>query len=307
MGRLIMLFVALLVILPRTAYAGSGPSVTPETVWQSWNVDALVILNLCLLGWLYALGLRRLRKRPTRNRSLRGWQATAFYSSLVLIAVVLLSPLDGLSEQLGSAHMVQHMLLMVVAAPLFIYGLPRLVLPLGLIPPWRAKVANVVRSCAADFFTWPWFASLLYAVVLWSWHLPVAYQAALFDPLLHDAQHLSFFLAACLFWKILLDPSNHTAAHPLTAMGVLFFTALHSMVLGVFMSLSPQVWYDVYTARTGAWGLTPLADQQLAGLLMWLPACLVYPAAAALLFGNWLARLHVQQCEPSLLAPPKGA
>jgi putative membrane protein len=280
--------------------ADTGPLATPETIWQSWNFDALVLLNLATLGWLYAVGYWRLRERDSGLRVLTGFHAAALFVSLAVIAFALLSPLDALSEQLGSAHMVQHMLLMVVAAPLLIAARPQVVLSWGLPRRWRTLVGRTLRWCAADFYSWPWFVGLLYAVVLWAWHLPVAYQAALFDPLLHDAQHLSFFGAACLFWRVLLVPIHRDHPHPFVAIGLLFFTAIHSMLLGVFMTLAPQVWYGVYEVRTAAWGISAASDQQLAGLLMWLPACLIYPAVAALVFGQWLARLQSRQATVSL-------
>jgi putative membrane protein len=280
--------------------ADTGPLATPETIWQSWNVDALVLLNLATLGWLYAAGYRRLRQRTPDLRTLTPFHAAAFLLAMAVVALALLSPLDALSEQLGSAHMAQHMLLMIVAAPLFIAARPRVALSWGLPPRWRTLVGRALRWCAADFFSWPWFTGILYAITLWAWHLPVAYQAALFDPLLHDAQHLSFFCVACLFWRILLVPTHRDCPHPFVAIGLLFFTAIHSMLLGVFMTLAPQVWYEVYAARTEAWGISAASDQQLAGLLMWLPACLIYPAVAALVFGQWLARLQSARATVSL-------
>jgi cytochrome c oxidase assembly factor CtaG len=117
------------------------------------------------------------------------------------------------------------------------------------------------------------------------------YQAALRDPLLHDAQHLSFFTAASLFWRLCLDPLAGRRLSALGAIPYLFTTALHSAALGIFLALSQRTWYPDYVTRTSAWGLTPLEDQQLAGLIMWMPACLIYPAVAAILFGTWLTRL----------------
>lgn len=117
------------------------------------------------------------------------------------------------------------------------------------------------------------------------------YQGALRDPLVHDAQHLSFFVVACLFWRACLDPLGGRRLGPAAALPYLFATSLHASALGVFLALSPRVWYADYATRTSVWGFTPLQDQQLAGLIMWMPACLIYPAVAAVLFGTWLAGL----------------
>lgn len=220
-------------------------------------------------------------------------QTTAFLCSLGVVFVALISPLHVLSEELASAHMVQHMLLMVVAAPLFVLGSPGLILTWGLEPNWRPFAARWRRRLDADALGRPALCWMLHATTLWIWHLPVAYQAAAVDPFVHDVQHLSFFGVACLFWRSLLIPSRRLHLHPLAAVTSLFTTSLHAMLLGIFMALSPVIWYETYVSSTVTWGLTPLEDQQLAGLIMWMPACLVYPAAAAAVLGTWLSRRPV--------------
>jgi putative membrane protein len=135
----------------------------------------------------------------------------------------------------------------------------------------------------------PFLIWLLFALTLWGWHHPRLYQSALRDPLLHDAQHLSFFVAACLFWRVCLDPFSRHSLCPAIAVLYLFTTSLHASALGVFLTLAPQAWYDEYSGRVETWGLTQLQDQQLAGLIMWLPSCLIYPAIGAGLFACWLS------------------
>ncbi len=273
------------------ADASSSSPLVPASLWWAWNFDPLILLNLSLLGAGYLLGIKRLWRKTGSHTIVSRGQATAYLSSLGILFFALLSPLHALSEELASAHMVQHMLLMVVAAPLFVLGSPGTVLIWGFEKNWRPAVANWRRWVDVELLQRPLVAWVIYAAALWLWHLPAAYQAALVDPLVHDAQHLSFFAAACLFWRVTLNPSARHHLHPLTAVGFLFTTSLHAMLLGVFMALSPAVWYEIYAARTQMWGLTPHEDQQLAGLIMWMPACLIYPAAAAASLGRWLSRL----------------
>lgn len=273
-------------LLPLLAH---GMSVTPESWPAAWNWDALVLLNLSLLGWGYARGLAALWGKAGAGRGVSRFRAVAYFASLGVLFVALISPLDPLSEELSSAHMAQHMLLMVVAAPLFILGSPALVLTWGLPQPWRPAAGRWRRRLDLPLFRRAVPAWLLYAVTLWSWHLPALYHAALRQPLVHDAQHLSFFAASCLFWRVVLDPLGKQRLHALAAVFFLFTTALHASLLGIFMTLAPQPWYADYAGRTSVWGLTPLEDQQLAGAIMWAPGCVVYPAAAAALFGIWLA------------------
>lgn len=303
MARSALTTVALFLACPTLARADGGlgaePLVSPSTLSEAWNFDLLVLLNLSLLGWLYLRGAHALWQKAGPGRGVSYRQAAAFLTSLTVLLVALISPLHALAEVLASAHMVQHMLLMVVAAPLFVVGSPEFVLSWGLAPRWRRVAVRWRRALNTELLSRPLLPWMLYAGDLWIWHLPSAYQAALVDPLVHDVQHLSFFIASCLFWRMLLDPLRRRRLHPLTAVTILFTTSLHAMLLGIFMALSPVVWYEIYSARSMVWGLTPLEDQQLAGLIMWMPACLIYPASAAVAMGTWLTDLGQRSRETS--------
>jgi putative membrane protein len=287
MTRAAALAATLLLVLPHAAW-GHGVRAEPGVWWRPWNWDPLILCSLCLLGMFYGRGLTRLWGSVGFGRRVSPWQGTAFCGALLVLFLALLSPLDAISEQLSAAHMVQHMLLMVVAAPLFVVGAPTLVLAWGLSEK-RYCLPTAFRLVQARLLWQPLFVWGLYAAVLWGWHHPMLYQAALRDPLVHDAQHLSFFGAACLFWRVVLDPLGRRRTTPPAVVPYLFATALHASALGVFLALSPRPWYGDYASQTAAWGFAPLEDQQLAGLIMWMPSCLVYPALAAALFGSWLA------------------
>lgn len=294
MCRPAALAAALLLTLPGVVCADGGRA-EPAAWWRAWNGDLLILLSLGLLAWLYGRGLVRLGSKAGVRHKIRAWQAASLFGALGVVLLALLSPLDALSEELSSLHMVQHMLLTTLAAPLFVLGSPTYVLAWGL-PEWRrgwgsSFVTFVLRLPQEPLLWQPIFVWALFAGTLWAWHHPVLYQAALRDPVVHDAQHLSFFVGAYLFWRVCLDPLSGRRLCPAGAVPYLFATALHASALGVFLALSPRAWYGDYAARTGAWGLTPLQDQQLAGLIMWVPACLIYPAVAAVLFGTWLAGL----------------
>jgi putative membrane protein len=292
---------ALLLTCPSAAWA-DGSRTEPGTWWQAWSWDPLILLSLGLLAGIYGRGLARLWRRVGVGRKVARWQAAAYLGALAVLFVALLSPLDALSVELASVHMVQHMLLMTVAAPLFILGAPTLVLAWGVPEMWSAERGrrhegmrlfgrSAFRIPHAAFLWQPLFVWALYGMALWAWHHPILYQAALRDALVHDTQHLSFFVAACLFWRGALDPLGRRRLHPVAAVPYLFATSLHASALGVFLALSSRPWYGDYAGRTSAWGFTQLEDQQLAGLIMWMPACLIYPAVAATLLGSWLASL----------------
>jgi putative membrane protein len=285
------LWIALLV-LPGDVHAHAGE--LHDQHWtQAWNWDPLIGFNLALLTGLYTAGLVKLWRKAGIGSSVSRSQAVAFFLGMLALFVALISPLDILSAELSSAHMVQHMTLMNVAAPLLVIGSPALVLLWALPLSARHSVGRWMHRVdvwqSPHYPLWqPLVLWLVYAFTLWIWHLPVFYEAALRNQWIHDFQHLSFVITACLFWRVLFDPVSRLRLSRGLAVIYLFTTSLHATVLGVFMALSPTVWYAEYEPLTPAWNLTPMEDQQLAGLIMWMPACLVYALAAAVLFGLWL-------------------
>ena len=267
------------------AHTGVGP-VTPGRVWTAWNLDPVLLLNLVLIAVLYVRGLRRLWRAGV-GRGVTGWQAVAFAAGLLAVAVALVSPIDPLSDELSWVHMVQHMLLMNVAAPLLVLGAPALVLLSGVPSPYRAAVGRVVSRIDAGLWN-PAVVFVLFAVAVWAWHLPALYLAALRDEVVHDLEHLTFFVAAVLLWRLVLDPISRRRMTAVGGAAFLFATSLHTMALGVFMTLATRPWYPDYSGRTTAWGLTALEDQQLAGAVMWMPGGLVYALVAAGRVAVWL-------------------
>jgi putative membrane protein len=265
--------------------------------WRAWNLDWLVLLNLILMAGLYGYGLRNLWRRAGVGRGVARWRAAAFAGGLLAILVALMSPMDALSDDLSWVHMLQHLFLMAVAAPLLVIGYPELVM-LWVLPP-RARQAvghwpqrnSVVGALWRASWT-PLLIWVVHALAVWVWHLPVLYEMALYDPLVHDIEHLTFFLAAFLFWRVAIDPRSSLRLNPGLGVLYLFTTSLHASALGALMTLSPHPWYSVYIGRTEVWNLTPLEDQQLAGLIMWMPGCTVYALAAVVLLGFWLRSIE---------------
>lgn len=255
---------------------------------SDWNFDAALLLNLILVGWLYARGWRTLRQRGGNLRGLKSWQPWCLVAGGGVLVAVLISPWDPLSEQLAWAHMVQHMVLMTIAAPLVVLAKPELICLWGLSARGRSQLGRLFSRrgglhALAEVSRAPLLMWVVYAVVTWGWHVPVLYDAAVRKPWVHDLQHASFFLAAVLYWRTLIDPLSRRRLVPVLAVVSLFATTLHTTVLGVLMTIAPRVWYPVYETRAPLWGLSPLEDQQLAGLIMWMPACAAYLLAAIVL------------------------
>ncbi|MEX1049245.1 MAG: cytochrome c oxidase assembly protein [Akkermansiaceae bacterium] len=262
--------------------------------WTAWNLaQPLVVTNLSILTAIYGIGLLRLWKRGGVGKTISVRQASMFAAGMIALGIALVSPIDVFSDELAWMHMTQHMMLMGVAAPLLVLGTPFLVSLWAFPLSWRRAYGRakqwVERWKPTRYLLWqPLLMWLLFALVLWVWHLPPLYEATLYDDLFHDFQHFSFVVAACLFWRVLLDPVSRLRLNRGAGVVYLFLTSLHATMLGVFMTLAPKAWYPFYEERAPRWNLTALQDQQVAGLIMWMPACMIYALVASLILGLWL-------------------
>jgi len=271
--------------------AAHGGHLATGTVLGWWTWDPWVVVLLVVTGGLYGLGLGRLWRRAGAGQGIRRWEAGCFAAGWTAMIVALVSPLDALSEILFSAHMVQHEVLILVAAPLAVLGRPLAVLVWALPPAGRDRAGRWARAPAVasawSLLTAPLAVCLLHAAILWLWHLPSLYQATLDDDWIHACQHLCFFASAALFcWSLVHGRFGRLGY----GAGVLyvFATSLHSGVLGALLTFAPRLWYPIYEARTAGWGLSALEDQQLAGLIMWVPAGVVFLLLGLALFAAWL-------------------
>ena len=282
--------IALVAALPAAALAhgdATGASLR-------WNFAAWLLAPLALSAIGYAHGLRRLWRQAGRGRGVAGREAGCFALGWLALVAALVTPLDTLGGHLFSAHMVQHELLMVVAAPLLVLGRPLASWAWALSPAQRRLAGRLFsrRGWAAPWalLTDPLGAFALHALAVWAWHLPAAFDAALSSEGWHVAQHGSFLGTALFFWWSVLghDPrGRYGAGHSAAS---LFATMMHTGALGALLSLAPDPWYAPYGASTVALGLDPAQDQQLGGLVMWVPAGLVYVAAALWVLGRMLTR-----------------
>jgi putative membrane protein len=244
--------------------------------------EPAALMGVLAAGALYARGVLTLWQRAGREHVVRRWQAACFGGGLLAIVVALESPLDTLSQDLFAVHMVQHLLLILVAGPLLVLGAPLPPLLWALPEASRRTLGSWWRTIA--LLARPAVAFGAHSLALWLWHLPALYDAALRSRGIHVLEHLSFLATAALFWWAVL----HTA-HRSQGLGILYFfaMALQSTVLGALLTFSQMPWYTAHLASAPAWGLTPLEDQQFAGLIMWVPGGGVYLAAALGLFATW--------------------
>ena len=303
------LFVLLPLALPSVALAHGGPSDLLSR--STWTYDPWIVTPLYLSGILYLLGTLRLWRHAGRGRGIAYWQAACFWCAWLATALALVSPLHWLGERLFTAHMLEHGILMIIAAPLLALARPiggiAWGLPGRLRPVFGAITRKISRSRIWHLLTDPLIAALLHGFAVWAWHMPVFYNAVLSSVAVHRLQHLSFFLTALLFWWSLLQASPRRHSYGI-AIFVLFATMLHTGVLGILLTLSRQVWYPQQAAFAAEWGMTPLEDQQLAGLVMWVPMGLIYTAAALLIAARWIvgSNRSVQMPRRRILIRPQG-
>lgn len=276
--QLSTLVLTLALLAPGVALAhGADLPIGPHDLWHHWTFDAVVLAPLLVGHWLYGRGVLRLWARAGHGRGIQPWQVASFAAGELVLAIALISPLDGLGETLLTAHMAQHGLLVAVAPPLLLLGRPGTAWAHALPRPWRRQLGRGAPGMALRLFRWlsrPGIAMLHHGAVLWLWHAPALFTAALENIWLHRLEHALFFATAMLFCAGLLRARSGAALAG--ALGAALFTLMHTGFLGAFLTLAHRPFYPFYEGRSELWGLSALEDQQLAGLLMWVPMGALY-------------------------------
>jgi putative membrane protein len=243
--------------------------------WNQWDLHPTVVIGLVLLGGLYVYlgGLRTARR-----------QVAAFVAALLVLFLALNGPLHNLSDSyLFSAHMAQHLVLTLLFPPLLLYGTPAGVVRPILKPAWVTALGRAL--------TRPVLAAALFTAPIVLWHIPRFYEAALRHHDLHILQHLVFLATAVLMWWPILSPVPELPRLPYPGqMLYLFLLGIPMSVTGALITLSDDVLYPFYAAAPRVWDLPALADQQIGGLLMWVPGGLVLWGAMTVVWFRWAAR-----------------
>lgn len=228
-------------------YCGSAP--LPAELMLRWNVDG-VVLTLAACAAAAFLVLRRRR----------GFQPVRYAAAMAALVVIFVSPLCALSSALFSARVVHHLILILVAAPLIAGAMPKTLPAKGGVILW----------------------ALVQALLVWVWHTPAAYEAALSHPAVYWLMQATLGAAAVGFWSAVRRSTTPAAV------SALILAMLPMGLLGAVLTLSPVAFYAPHVFTTAAWGLSPAEDQQLGGLIMWAPAAGVYLAAALAIFHRTL-------------------
>lgn len=253
----------------------------PWTIWiTGWTFEPTVVAALVGLLVLYFGGARYLQRRDASLSLARGQQA-AFVVAIGLTAFVLLSPLDELGEQYSFAlHMVQHLVL-IIPVPIFL---------LASVPEWL--LMPLVRHRPVDvllrWLTHPILVFFLFNLTFLGWHLPVLYELSLKNQLVHVLEHMMFLGTGVLSWWPILGP-RYSLSTAFLKIAYIFVQKVPTAVLGAILVFAETPFYRGYVEQpVRLWGWTPLVDQQIGGVVMWIPATLAYLAVLTVIFARWM-------------------
>ncbi|HEX7609890.1 MAG TPA: cytochrome c oxidase assembly protein [Solirubrobacteraceae bacterium] len=246
----------------------------------SWTLSPGALIGSALLAGVYVRRWLHVRRGPSPRSAAEApvWRMCCFLASVAVMLLALVSPIDALADQLFFAHMGQHILLLDIAPILAILGLTKVILR-----PVTRSVSELERR--AGPLAHPAFAVFLYVGVIWAWHWPAAYDLAVRHSGVHVLEHLSFIVAGSLYWWHLLSPIR--ARLRLEGLGPVVYmasTKLFVGALGMGLAFAPSALYPYYVHQPRVWGISPLTDQGLAGLIMAVEQSIVMGVAIAVLF-----------------------
>jgi cytochrome c oxidase assembly factor CtaG len=261
------------------------------TLWAFWPQIILILVGL---GVVYGLGWRRLRERGAHQLA-NGWRLASFIIGLLTLGLAMLSAIEVLQDLLFSLHMVQHLLIMMVGAPLLLLADPYPFLVWGL--PTNARRGMVWLMGRGSRFrrifrrvATPWVIWVLYVGSTWIWHIPAAYDAALRYEVLHVMEHLTYFLTALLFWWHITgsSPRLYGRLGYGFRLGYALAALVQNELLGIIIAFSGEPLFAYYTTVPRLWGISVMEDQMLGGALMWVPGGMMYALTAVILLARWL-------------------
>ena len=263
--------------------------VAPSFWLTQWNLDPSILIGTALIMgiYLYAVGL--LRKPYRLIDGVTGRQVISFYLGVLVIFFALVSPLDEIGDRyLFSVHMVQHLLLTMVGAPLLLIGTPEVLLKPLIRPGFVFRIAK--------FLTYPLMAFFLFNADFWLWHIPVLYDATLTNQNLHILEHITFIVFGVINWWPMFSPLTEDLP-PLSIGGrvlYLFFSGMPVVALGAGLTFAGPL-YAPYLEAPRLWGLSAATDQQLGGLIMWVPGNIIYIIIVSILFIRWMQQQEAKQ------------
>ncbi len=241
------------------------PNLTPVGQWFVWDFHESIAIGTAVLAAAYAWALRRWHpKLGLPGIAATGAQKGCYYGGLAVMYLSLDGPLHHLADELlFSAHMLQHMLLQLVWAPLLILGVPAWL--------WQALYELPGADRFARFISRPWPAFWAFQAAMWTWHLPRLYNLALEVHAWHIVEHLCFMVTAVVFWFVVIAPLPHLARSLPKRMAFIFLNMTAMKTLGLILTMSSVIIYPFYISAPRVFGIDVLSDQQVGGMIMWMP------------------------------------
>jgi putative membrane protein len=275
--------------------AAGSPALAHDGQGAGWTPTPLVSLPLALAAFLYAAGLARLWRRSDQGRASLRRDAALFAAGWLSLAAAVASPLHRAGQSSFTMHMIEHEIVMLVSALLLAAARPGAALLWAFPASLRRTLGKAGRWSLWRRLADPFVATFVQSAVIVAWHMPPWFDLALRSEGWHVVQHLSFLASALLFWRAML----YGRSGPLVASACLFVTSMVGGGLGALMTFSDSPWYHAY-ARLGLTpaGLTPQQDQQLAGLIMWVPGGAWHLAAALWFLARALSRMEARHALP---------
>lgn len=269
------------------ATAASAHAISNDTQ-SSETIRYLETIAIVVAVVAYAAGVIRIRREVGERRVVTASQTIAFAIAMALFVIVLSPQVDEITDALFSAHMGQHLILMLVVPPLLVWSRPILVMIWGLPRGFRKLVATSITVHWLRSAIWhlmhPLSVAALFLGTFSFWHLPRPYAWSLQNEWVHTFEHLSFVITSFMFWTLVIEPSGRRRMEFIPSMLFVAAIAVLSGLPGALMILSPVVLFKAHGMAPYAWGMTPLEDQQIAGLIMWIPAGIFFLAPIAWLF-----------------------
>ena len=269
------------------------PDQVAEFSWTTWHGHPSVVIGLLALTGIYLLGVGPLRQRFGWADEVKAWQVTVFLLGILVIFIAVLSPLHELGDNyLFSAHMLQHLLLILVAPPMLIMGTPGWLL--------RPLVSRTWALETARFLTKPVVAFVIFNVVIVFWHLPLLYELALRERGIHILEHLMFLASAAIMWWPILSPLPEVPrASYMVQMLYLFVQPTVSSILGAVITFSDGILYSWYAEAPRIWSISAHDDQQIGGVIMWVPGGLAFLLTLVVVFLIWAGQEKTQASRPT--------
>jgi putative membrane protein len=286
----VLIAAAVGVALPTRALAHGGAVPAPSFpgVLLEWRVEPLVLAGVAIAAVAWLLLRRRVARAHPAHPPGR-WRDAAFLGGLATLVLALNSPIEAYEGQLFSVHMLQHMLIELVAAPLLLLGAPATLALRAASLSVRRTLLAILHSRAMAVLSFPLLAWLVFAAVNWGWHFSSLYNQALEISWLHDVQHLTFLGAGLLFWwpVVGVDPARWRLPHPVRLF-YLFLAMPQNSFLGIALMSAPASLYPHYQTIERAWGPTPVVDQNIGGMLMWVGGDVVFLLAMGFVVAAWV-------------------